>query len=654
MSIDDFKDLINHLKFSHKSQHPKLFTECKKLIENNNSQCHCTFLKLSKNIQDLVLICVKKCCSTCMFCQFSDNWLINYVNMLKIHQIKKYMSIEMLTKKFVILNNLLKSHYDKFTSDEIYKILNVDTQHNIVYPENLLKLFLNFDPQQNINNQYIIIKFLNLDKIIKDNELIFFSFVKNVLIHIINNYINSDIINKIFVDHSSKIINNENFIENIIFEGYDEVIMWLIDNYYVKTINSFLNKKISNKVIKYLMKNGKIKNVLRLFSAIYKNAVKKENWYNLLVTPSNIFESIFIFNDNDIIKSIQSHCCSLKITYVSEMDNIGTDIGGISRDFFTNVINEIYSYFEKEDNNSYYLITSLPVEYDIISLIGKLLCMSIFEHEIKLNFKLHPVIALFLIKTYYSDHKSNYPSFNNIQEYLIAFDIEEITNLLKINNFTYDEIIEFFNLEEETDIISVIHKDNFHSIVESYIMNQLYKKYVRINGTILGIGFSKMLNKIATLDKKLLNEINLQAFYDFLVTENKYDIIENDITSLRAVLDVSSEINEVNINYFKSIFLKVLDRLNIMDINKLKKFFKFWFGTHSIESFSDFKPILKIIKIEEHITCFKSSTCFGILYINNFTKLPKKLYEKYIIDAIDASINNQKICEELNLYVQLM
>lgn len=655
MSKYEYSQIVQHIKFSHKTQYPKLFYECKKQIEQTNLECYCAHLKISSFSKELTLLCVKKCSSLCLFCQFSDKWLNNYLNNLTPYEIKSNIAIKLLVKKYCLLNNLLSSKFDIFKPNEILKILKLDKKKNVVYPVATIKQYLYISNKlyklHNCDQIEVVKIFLQSEHIFEYKFDIFFQFVKNII---------EDILifgNSVYLSFINKIINNELFIDYLIQNGTELMVIWLIDNSNIVWTGNTLPSLISENILNYLIQKGKIINPIQLMSNLYKNVVRNSaDTLYLTIIPSNIFESIIVLNPSSKIKIIHLYL-SIKIIYQSSLNNIGMDIGGLSRDLFTNMAKEFVNYLELT-NTAHYIITSLPVEPDVFTIIGNLLCRSIFEYEIIPSINLHPVFTLAILRAYYKGHKSTYPSFDIIKKYLLSCDIEEINNILKLEELNFDSFKDFLELQEETSIHkSLLKSHTFNDAVQTYILNVLYDKYVGINGNLVANGFAQMLNMVAKKDKKMLANMNLTEFYNFITREHVYDISSDNKTSLKSVLKILavSTVSNGLVGYaFKIKFIEILEELNKVDKPKLKNFFKFWFGTHSISNFSQYGCEIRIVNMESYVKCFKSSTCFGVLDVNNIAGLPVNSYKQYILNTINMSLENQRICEEANLYIQLM
>ena len=89
----------------------------------------------------------------------------------------------------------------------------------------------------------------------------------------------------------------------------------------------------------------------------------------------------------------------------------------------------------------------------------------------------------------------------------------------------------------------------------------------------------------------------------------------------------------------------------------MKSFIKFWFGTHSINNFSLFKPKLNLTYDNNGRGCFISSTCFATLYINKYLIFDfinnATLMKNKFNQIINMSLKNQELMEKAGFFMQL-
>lgn len=661
MSAHEFKQIIGHIKISHKTQYPVLVNECKKQITNTNLKCYCSHLKQCKFNSELRIMCTQKCSNTCKFCQFSDASLYDCVLNASLHEIKSNFTLSLLVNRYWVLNKILKNNpINLFSLNDIYDILNLDTLGNIVYPSSLVNIILSSD-EYSVSNSHdnnklfyinLIKTLLHSQHTIDNNSNEFNMFAVRTISRILNNH------DDIYGNDIGQIINSEQFIFHIINHcsgTLDNVIMWTIDNSPFLWKNLMLSSKLSTTVVQYLIKKNKIEDLMGLLSEIYKNivATARDTLY-LTIQANNIFDSIFMFNPMSKLKELYKYP-KIKIIYQSSLNNIGSDVGGLTRDMFTNMNQQLVHYFDQDDM-MFCTVTTLPADQEIFKLIGNFLCRSIFGEQIVPSINFHPMVTLSIIKECYTGHHSDYPNYEDIKEFLLSFNIDYLNTIFAIENFTFNEFFEFLELEEDEPLV-LKKGQSLKPLLQDYIIKLLFSKYANSNTKLIAKGFSYMLNIVSSQNANLRMPINLTAFHHYIVGERKYDIIGTSTGSLQSSLTIVSEDCVTNIsqyNQFKKCFLNVLQKLNLNDKSKLQELFKFWFGTHSLSNFKQFNPTIRIIKMPNFMQCFKSSTCFGSLICNDIAHINSREYTVYIEQTIHATLENQKFCESVGLHMQLM
>lgn len=664
MSFTEYQELINHIKFSHKNQFNKLFSECKNQIINTNLKCYCRHLKKSNFNEILKNLCIEKCIKTCFFCQFCDELLIDFTNNLPNFIIRKYFSHEFLVKKYKLLNNLINIKHSLFTSHDILNILMLDTFSNIKLSSEIIESILKNDLCQNIFTDStfseieikLIKKLLSLKHITETYSLHFNFFVFKIIKQ------QGNILN-LFKNHIQNVLNTQSFMTFVLTNNSsdknyytDEILFSIIDNLNIQF--KLENISVTSNILKYLFDKRKVTNVIQIISNGYKNVVNNCDFLTLNVIANNIFQSIFELN-TEFITNFHKYK-TIKIIYHSTLNNIGLDIGGLSRDFFTNFFLQIHKYLYKDEYNFYRIIED-DIEPKLLSLIGNLFCRSVFGFDIIPSINFHPIIIYSFYQKFYTNC-GRIIDYDELKTFLLSFDIDIIHNLFKIEDFNPEEFEEFLYLE------NIVSPDEYESLDFSSkkrltIIHIIDKMYLNKNLLIISAGFSDMLYSVAIQNEILTFKYDISLFHKYISRNIKFNILGKNPESLESSLIISEhsdsfETNKTSYDIFKKVFLDILNDFNQHDIQKLKDFLKFWFGTHSILNFKSISPKITFSYMPPFVCCFKSSTCFSNLIcdsnlIESFSD-NKKYLKKYILDTIDSTLENQKLCDSINLSMQLM
>jgi len=193
-----------------------------------------------------------------------------------------------------------------------------------------------------------------------------------------------------------------------------------------------------------------------------------------------------------------------------------------------------------------------------------------------------------------------------------------------------------------------------------YVGNYVYSKYLYQSSINFILGFRMLKSRYY-----YMNYVSMITLTRYIKGDWKYDIIGNSQHSLKNNIVIRREqdyddqvvakgtIFYERIEYFKKIFMKVMDDLNNKDIDKLKSFVKFWFGTASINTFNNIKATVSISNSNLY-GCFKSNTCFNNLHIESiYIKSSSILYDE-ILKLIDNTLENQKLSESAGYRMQFM
>jgi len=331
----------------------------------------------------------------------------------------------------------------------------------------------------------------------------------------------------------------------------------------------------------------------------------------------------------------------LYIVYEDELGNeTGVDEGGLTRDFYSSFHIQIKECFEEVDG---YLMpksgTLTLVEWKIVGII---MSRSIFSENISLSLNLHPLLC-------YWFQNGSQISMNNLFSAMKPFEIDYMDNMEKLTKMPSETYEEFMVLQGEDGSVPC----------NTYAMNCIIDKYVSEPVKRLVSGFREQFDKHWGIKKYM----NLDVFYRFVRGVEHYNICKTNSLSMKENLVVSCNDNpsphiDAALATIKETFIEVIDHLNSTDINKLKAFLKFWYGTSSIQSFENKKATVRLLRNDElhGIPCFESSTCFYTLYVYQpllmkNSKHKDKLFQD-IMNMIDVTLTNQGLVESAGLYMQ--
>lgn len=637
----NYEKFVGIIAKNHKSERARLVQICVNHLESVKCVCVCNYVKMSVKIDDILEVALLKCKNVCNFCQFHNKKkLFDVSKSLKYQKLKEIFGIDyFLGNKEIIQFVVDHNSVIPFKDLEILLKSNSDIIVNKILMETILKSFVISGYNQDTDAFRIIKLIVTNDKHFEKHTQILTNFVLRAI---------KDKNMTMFKEPNLNNIICSDFIVDYILEC-NEVDIFIEIMSMCKAIN------ISHKHIKKLtvyeydvIKNMIKKMVNGVEVVSYFN--KDENFHigsvTLKVNPINFLDSILTLNDELTIKLLSTRYRT-HIKYMNEQGDLGYDAGGLTKEFYEILSSEIKKITKEVDG--FLMFNDENISPNKLRLIGTFLCRSIYIENISPSINFHPIIGFFLM------NGGNGLNLFKMIEYLQFFDIDYVRNLFKIHHMSDEEYNDFLYMQCEDPIEKT-----------QYIITKLTEKYVNKNTKIIINAFNYTAQNL--WHTKLLNSVVL---YKFITKNDKYDIIGNGIHSLKNNLLIISQgknyVDEDDIKFesntvakygeiFKSSFLEVLAEINDNDLDKLKFFLKFWYGTSSIISFTERKSTIDLKINPGDFDCFESSTCFDRLYIHisrSLFKNPINL-KKFIMNAIDMSIENQKRCEEIGAYMQVM
>lgn len=638
---NNYGNFINILLKSHKNQQKNLILKCLKCLDNLEIICFCNYVKQSNQIEEILIKSLKKCKVICNFCQFYDRKKIfKLAKSLKYSKLKEIFTLNYFLENPEVIQ-LIVDENNTISFDDLAILLK--SQNNVTINETLMKNVLKAFILSNYNKES---KAFNVIKIIVNNEKHFELHTKIITQFVLRAITDKNI--EIFKEEQLNNIICSDHVVNHILEYFDaDILLKIIDM--CKFVN--ISHKHINKLTVYdyaTMKNiiKKIINGVEIVSYFNKSKIFSIGYVEIKVNPMKFIDSILSLNDEYTIKLLSSRYHT-QIKYINEQGDLGYDDGGLTKEFYEILSSEIKKITKEVDG--FLMFNDENIDTNKLRLIGTLLCRSVYIENISPSINFHPIIGFFLM------NGGNGINFQRLIEYLEYFDIEYIKNMVKIYDMSDEEYNSFMYLQcEET-----IDKNK-------YIANNFINKYINKNTKIIINSFNYTSQNLWYT--KLINALILQKF---LSKNDKYDIKSNSIHSLKNNLKIISKgknyADENDMAYetntiekfsetFKMAFLDVLECINCDNLNELKYFLKFWFGTSSIISFTERNSTIDLKMEEGDFDCFESSTCFDRLYIKINRSLFKNInnLKQFISNAIDMSNENQRRCEEIGAFMQVM
>jgi hypothetical protein len=649
MSIDELKNLYLSKNIINNNKIDTI--KYVNIIKTSKLKCLCKNIKYCSINCNLLYNIAMQCSKICNFCNFKSKYDLYFLlKKLQYNQIKEIIGFNIIINNFKIVSDIVESYGITIPYDElnifITKYSDILLQPNIV--NNLFNNIIKYNLKEN-NAKCLFISLLNTESFIAK----YLDIVIKFLIVMINRE-NINEINKLNLDDSI----------------YSHIIEQIICNCDFKYFEIILNScniiNIRQKYFKYINDNlsvqqqellfNKMENIVNYISYINKYHTDPYNdiycIYNeleLFVNPCSLNTTLFT-KDNAILFENLTKKQNTYVKYINNNGNVldGDDLGGLTKDFYSLIEQEIKQYFVEIDG--YLIPKSNSLSEKIIwYFYGIMSCRSILFENISPNINIHPLICWLIVKI----------SNNNINiESCLLKNIKTVFTDIRLFDIEYLKNVEKIFLMEKTDYIYFIElqMDQF-MLKKNYVNELLSNRYFNEETELFIKGFTYTMSNYV-----LINYIDTDCLHKYFYGKFCYKILENNHHSLLFNLQIKNNLNDENINNdifnrknleFKKKFCNILEELNKKNINKLKLFFTFWFGQSSITSFSTIIPKIVITQYKIY-DCFKSSTCFNTLYIYEKDAYVLSNFDKIIMQLIDNSIKNQELCMAIGDRMQLM
>ncbi len=631
-NLSKWDGFCSNIKFLKESQIENLLQD---EIKKYDINCFCSFFEtVSKHIKyKKIQECFAYICkSKCNFCKTPDKKkLYKKIKNCGYQTICSILSKEYLNTNMEILKDVLEINIYQIPTRELTEYLSINKhlitpklKNNIISNLNMkkensfgiriIKLILSNDNLLTYNEEFILDCIMEL--INKNNVLSIYEIIP------VESAINKGRLANVLILY---LIKNSNYktIPNVL-PLIDPTYKLYLPKTYVRKlsgIHSYLDTEQCVKLLNHL------ENVFDVYvELINSNSTSR---IELIIDNKYFLRSLVELFKNEETKKLMFVNYKPRLTFITETGAVGTDAGGLTKDFYSNLHKYLLQMLTEVDDH---LIPSDIINQNVNwKVIGNCFFRSVMMENIIPTIKLHPIICYFLIN---GNKITNVKTF--LQE-MAKFDVGFFTEYtLKLFELPDREFDEFLILQDETP-----------KSKKDYLTDEITNRYLNKNTVAFINGFNDMfVQHGGGLTNVLKNKITPKILYDILTINEKYNIIENNSHSLKN----NCELIGITNPKFAQTFFEVLNDLNLTDVNKLKSFLQFWLGKSSIRTFNGER--CKIVQTTYQLHgCIKSSTCFNQIYVER-TLTEGDILKSYLIESINKTLNNQLISETAGLNMQ--
>lgn len=308
----------------------------------------------------------------------------------------------------------------------------------------------------------------------------------------------------------------------------------------------------------------------------------------------------------------------------------GIDGGGIIKDFYCGLGEEIKSHMEVVDHH-YYINhktkNDLALWFKIGLLFGKMLAID----RLPCGINLHPYLLYRITHPELISESTKLIDFNDYWYHDIPL-IKNISKLLKLNDSEWNNYLVDFG-DNENDRL----KHCTNRVIEIYESNYQPALNEFINGFWLTADSTK-----------------LKFIPQPLVGEKICGVVKYKITGMEnGSLEKNLNRNNIDGTYFRS-FLSTLDEINKKDPTMIKKLYQFWMGSPYL-NLEFYKPSITYSRYQNVL---EAHTCSLELCIPHPDTMTEDIFKdtdrlsSLIQTFIMNTINNQTIAESANLHTQ--
>jgi hypothetical protein len=651
--MDKFKTICGNIRLYNKKDIPKKSQECKELLKSY-AKCMCVQIPIANGFSpDLLHFVITKCKQNCGLCQYKNpKDMIRFMSKFGYHAITKIMPItQIIVESNEILEHVIQNHLQEMPKYDVLKIAEKTYKpwisgktmttilDSIYYTEDETQI-----PRR---NAYILLKhWIKQPSIIEEHWDQLYHFVLELQTKYQTNLFDKTDLQPLFQYNPAELFalafnrafeTKSYYYVNFLIDVQDAVHIGFDQLHYLQRFPKDLKEKIIEKM----------DNLPELISLRYQRSIrndKPDDQWELCVFPANILESMVLLNggsDNLIEILMDKH--RVYVVYEDEHgEETGVDEGGLTRDLYTTFSEQIRDKFEDVDG---YLMPKRgkALRKDEWYIVGMMIARSVFCENISPGLNLHPILV-YLMLNGNEDVKPR-----DLLAALRPFSVDYLDSMSKILDMPAHEYQQFMDLQGEDPAVDP----------RRYVMNCIIEKYVSGPARSLLTGFYKREH----MHDQLTHSLRLQNFHAYLCGTVSYNIQKANPFSLKENLEIfysDDDVPRLNdaAQAFTETLVEVLDHLNSTDVDKLKAFLKFWYGTSSIQSFDNKKATVQFLRNDgtSGFDCFESSTCFYKLYVYQKIALDNyrnktRLREK-IVQMIDTTLTNQALVETAGLNMQ--
>ena len=367
----------------------------------------------------------------------------------------------------------------------------------------------------------------------------------------------------------------------------------------------------------------KIKKIIQKFKGdIIPKIYCRYGSIKIEINAMSIFQDIDTYIQND---KYLNYRWTIKYTGQS-----GIDGGGLIKDFYCNLGDEIKTYLEVLDH--YYYINhqtknDTTLWFKIGLLFGKMLAID----QLPCGINLHPYLLYKVTHPELVSDSNKLIDFNNSWYHDIPT-IKNISKLLQLNDLEWNAYMGDYE-DDENDRLKHCNS----RMIELYESN--YQP--ALNEFINGFWSIADPTKLRFIPQLLIGE-KICGVLSYKILGTEYGSLEKNLNKIN-----------IDITYLKS-FLSTLDEINKKDPTIIKKLYKFWMGSPYLD-LEVYKPS---VRYGSYKNVFQAHTCSFELVMPHYSTIPVNIYKdshklsSLIHTFIMNTINNQNIAEESNLHTQ--
>jgi len=431
------------------------------------------------------------------------------------------------------------------------------------------------------------------------------------------------------IDIDQNFINSWTYLEYIIYNTAKQ------NNEIKLMVKSLFNK--SKNLTKH--QNINIRRLINLNMDIDIEIIKKISGNR---SQQNLFDEIYPNYDNTMFITINA-MDPLKSTLAVDVLNYtrkwkiiydeqpGEDAGGVIRDFYYILGNDIKKHMTIKDNY-YYINEKTLHDQSFWIKLGMIFGKMLVIEKYPCGINLHPYILYRILNPQFKENDG-----------IINLDRSWFTDIDVLNN-----IYKLYNLPENSwkEFSADLEIDIGYNDRDKYCTQKILEYY--------DTKYQPALNNFIEGFWYIVDAANIRYFNEIFIGQRicgqiNYKILDDDPNSLKNTLYDTESSNYINC------FLNVLDQMNKTESTNIQKLFRFWLGSPYLD-FKIYRPIIKYTCNQKY--CFHACTCSYVLFIpcpgcidQNIRNDNNKL-TIFLKELTENTIKNQDLCDETNGHLQ--